>query len=127
MLLSGNVQFVPSLPEWKLRALRQCELAAYTKIFIKFADDVRPFWDPTEWTLFVDSEKVVGDSDPSARTAPASLSTGDVEARSASDGTDQYSRLRNTSAAARRALSCGDQFTRGYYSVTIFCPNFLTI
>lgn len=33
----------------------------YDKIFLKWADNVRPFWDPTEWFLYVDSE-------PMART-----------------------------------------------------------
>ena len=50
------MKFQPKLPDWKVRALKQCETAVYDKIFMKFADDVKPFWDPTEWILFVDSE-----------------------------------------------------------------------
>ena len=50
------MKFQQKLPDWKVRALKQCETAVYDKIFMKFADDVKPFWDPTEWILFVDSE-----------------------------------------------------------------------
>ena len=97
MLLSGNVQFIPSLPEWKQRALRQSKLGACTKVFVKFADDVRPFWDAKQTILYADSEVVNGSS-----------------------STDQYVCLRDPSAAVRYAHKRGDRYTRGYYTVRFF-------
>jgi polyamine oxidase len=55
VMLSGNVKFQPALPDWKVHALDLCETAVYNKIFVTFGDDVRPFWDKTQWILYVDS------------------------------------------------------------------------
>ena len=105
-------------------------MVAYTKIFVKFADNVRPFWDPSEWILFVDSEPV--DGFPVAGGAPAPLPTGvpeETEAAAADaaqvslDAADQYIRLRNASAAVRCARKRGDRYTRGYFTVRFRSSN----
>ena len=58
MLTSGLVRFVPPLPAWKKRALASSPTLPFNKIFVKFAADQEPFWDPTEWVLFADSVPV---------------------------------------------------------------------
>ena len=95
VLLSGSVNFYPVLPDWKVRALRQCETALYDKIFVKFADNVRPFWDDSEWIIFVDSE-------------PVALQGG------------QYDVARSMSPAVQNALKRGEPFTQGYFTVSSF-------
>ena len=91
----------------------------YTKIFLKFADNVRPFWDPTQWIMYVDSEKANECTTASAEPVP--LSDGvlkiEDEAKAPSDNTNQYNRFRTTSAAMQNAIKRGARFTRGYYSV----------
>lgn len=87
--MRGNVNFVPRLPDWKIHALKHCEMAVYNKIFIKFADSVRPFWDKTQWLHFVDSEPV----------------------------TNQGNIARSNSPAVQYALKRGDNYTRGYFTV----------
>ena len=52
------MKFQPALPDWKVRALKQCETAVYNKIFVQFGDNARQFWDKTEWILHVDSNPV---------------------------------------------------------------------
>lgn len=93
VLLSGNVNFQPPLPHWKVRALNQSETVVYDKIFVKFADDIRPFWDATEWILFVDSEPVT------PQAADCSL----IRCQ-----------------AVRTALKYGDSYTLGYFTVCCF-------
>ena len=116
------MRFIPRLPEWKQRALGQCKLGACTKVFVKFADDVRPFWDASQTILYADSE-VVNASDATA-TAPTPLSPcisgigGTTETRS--DNSDQYVLLRGSSGAMRYALDRRDRFTRGYYTVWFY-------
>ena len=114
-------------------------MAAYTKIFVKFADSVRPFWDKSEWFLFVDSEPV--DTSPAAGGAPAPPPSGLPEEAAAADAahvstdalaTDQYIRLRSASAAVRCARKRGDRYTRGYFTVrrvlySIFPPINLVV
>ena len=119
VLLSGNVRFIPSLPEWKQRALRKCEMITFTKIFVKFASDLRPFWDASQTILFVDSEPV--DGCPAADNSPPPLSSSSSVvgiADETDDGTtDKYVRLRGVSGAVRYAHKRGDRYTRGYYTV----------
>ena len=117
MILSDNVRFLPKLPKWKLRALSQCETVACTKIFVKFADDIRPFWDSTDWIVYVDSEPVIADDAESLASCPSE--TANVDETHAKN-TAEYMRLRNSSAALRYALKRGDRYTRGYYTVCFF-------
>lgn len=93
MLLSGSVAFYPPLPDWKARALRQCETAVYNKIFVKFADNVRPFWDQTEWIVYVDSEPVQA------------------------AGGQYFDSVRSMSPAVQSALRRGEPFSQGYFTV----------
>ena len=119
MILSDIVRFHPKLPDWKLKALSQCETAACTKIFVKFADDMRPFWDAADWIVFVDSDPVVDEAESLASYPSEAANRDELHAKN----TSEYMRLRNSSAALRYALKRGDRYTRGYYTVCISIPK----
>ena len=85
---------MPKLPDWKVRALNQCETIAFNKIFVKFANNVKPFWDTTQWLLFVGSEPVT------QTNIGLSNDTAHIK-----------------SPAVQSALMRGDNYTRGYYTV----------
>ena len=95
------MSFQPPLPPWKVRALNQVVTVVYDKIFVKFADNVRPFWGESEWILFVDSEPVM------------------------SGGSQPYDITRRLSPAVQSALMRGDPYTRGYFTVSLLKGNFL--
>ena len=106
--------------------MKQCEQGTGVKVFVKFADDVRPFWEPKECIYFVDSDTV--DCDPVTGGASPPQKSGVSEGAGAApapfDCTDQYFRFRNASAAMRRAIKSGDRYTRGYYTVWFELNNF---
>lgn len=91
VLLSGNVLFVPNLPDWKVRALNVSGTVVYDKVFLKFADNVTAFWDTTQWLFNVDSDPVIG---------------GQIN-----------DTARSSSPAIQYAQQQGDNYTRGYYTV----------
>ena len=70
VLTSGLVRFVPALPAWKKRALASSPTLPFNKIFVKFAADQEPFWDPTEWVLFADSVPVACAKAPAPSSSP---------------------------------------------------------
>lgn len=104
MLTSGHVRFVPPLPAWKKRALACSPTLAFNKIFVKFAADQEPFWDPTEWVLFADSVPVACARAPAppaaARSPPRSPARGSphVQPKSAQE------QLHELASAASKAL-----------------------
>ena len=143
-MLSGKVNFQPELPAWKVRALKLCETAVYNKIFIKFADDVKPFWDPTEWIIYVDSEPVTAQAGAQAgggqhaghplefkleiKSSESAAASGAVSASGTvvmdrpatspkQEHLEQYEKARRVSPAFQSALKRGEPFTRGYYEV----------
>ena len=62
----------------------------YNKLFVKFADDVTPFWDKAQFLVFVDSDPV-------------------------SQATSDNARL--NSSALQFAQQNREEYTRGYYTV----------
>ena len=136
------MNFQPSLPDWKVRALKLCETAVYNKIFIKFADDVKPFWDPTEWIIYVDSEPVPAQAGAGGgqqaglplefkleiKSSESAASSGAVSAIGTfvmdllgtspkQEHLEQYEKDRRASPAFQSAQKRGEPFTRGYYEV----------
>ena len=101
--------------------MKQCEQGTCVKVFVKFADDVRPFWDSSKCIYFVDSDVVDGGPVTSGASAPQSNGVSEVAGAAAgpSDSSDQYVRLRNASPAMRYALKHGNRYTRGYYTVRL--------
>lgn len=126
------MHFQPALPDWKVRALEHCVTAVYNKIFVKFdyADNEKPFWDPTEWIIYVDSEPVkpaAGAKRPLELKAELKLdaatasATGTVNlTASPTSAQEKLESDRLSSPAVQFALKHGDPFTRGYYSVRLF-------
>lgn len=108
-------------------------MGACTKVFVKFADDVRPFWDAKQTILYVDSEAV--DSCLSSNVSSLSSSTSETsgatetaaEASKSSTDADQYIQLRAPSAAIRYALKRGDRYTRGYFTVSLYFVKYCTL
>ncbi|XP_078000050.1 uncharacterized protein LOC144452772 [Glandiceps talaboti] len=57
VLESNEVEFFPPLPDWKMYEIFKFRMAWFTKIYLKFADDVIPFWDGTEWVLIASARR----------------------------------------------------------------------
>ncbi|XP_077995015.1 uncharacterized protein LOC144448613 [Glandiceps talaboti] len=57
VLQRGVVQFVPELPDWKTEEIFQFDMALYSKIFLKFPDGVRRFWDDAEYMLYAHTRR----------------------------------------------------------------------
>jgi polyamine oxidase len=53
VLNSGLIQFEPELPSWKTKALAQCKMSTYCKIFVKFSHQ---FWGSKK-RFFIASKK----------------------------------------------------------------------
>ncbi|XP_072025384.1 uncharacterized protein [Amphiura filiformis] len=54
VLQNNLVQFIPTLPEWKVQAFSQFNMGSFTKIFIKFPFK---FWGDEEWILHVNERR----------------------------------------------------------------------
>ncbi|XP_077984537.1 uncharacterized protein LOC144439142 [Glandiceps talaboti] len=57
VLENDVVDFVPDLPYWKTEVIYQFHMAWFTKISIKFAEDVEQFWPEEEWMLVADERR----------------------------------------------------------------------
>lgn len=118
---------MPKLPGWKVRALQQCETGVYDKIFLKYADDVQPFWDPTEWFLYVDSERVTPQTNGGRSSNRAIESRRSRTAASQLQQLEQYDRVRLASPAMRNAQKRRDPYSRGYYTVRTIMRIFVCL
>ena len=49
VLQSENVRFTPELPEWKMDAIQQFQMAQYTNVYVQFNT---AFWDDHEWIVY---------------------------------------------------------------------------
>ena len=49
VLQSENVRFTPGLPEWKMDAIQQFQMAQYTNVYVQFNT---AFWDDYEWIVY---------------------------------------------------------------------------
>ncbi|XP_070577589.1 uncharacterized protein [Ptychodera flava] len=51
VLQNGVVKFEPPMPAWKRLEIEQFDMALYTKIFLKFPNGTKRFWDDNEFIL----------------------------------------------------------------------------
>ena len=51
VLQGKRVEFRPELPEWKMDAIQQFQIAQYTNIYVQYNTS---FWDENEWILYAD-------------------------------------------------------------------------
>ena len=49
VLQSKQVMFTPELPEWKMDAIQQFQMAQYTNVYVQFSSS---FWDDNEWIVY---------------------------------------------------------------------------
>ena len=54
VLQSGQVNFQPQLPVWKSEAIHMMKMTSYIKIFIKFPNNVKRFWDDKHYIMYAD-------------------------------------------------------------------------
>ncbi|XP_020574525.1 polyamine oxidase [Phalaenopsis equestris] len=57
VLQSKLIQFVPKLPEWKILAIYEFDMAIYTKIFIKFPSSFWPTGNGTQFFLYASDRR----------------------------------------------------------------------
>jgi len=54
VLESDLVEFKPKLPAWKEEIIYMYKMIRYIKIFVKFPDHIKAFWDDNHYILYVD-------------------------------------------------------------------------
>jgi len=54
VLKENHIQFTPGLPEEKMKLINMLEMKSFDKIFLKFPNYLKPFWDNSLYILYVD-------------------------------------------------------------------------
>ena len=113
VILSNNIKFVPELPVWKRIALEHCPIGYFTKIFVKFPNTCKKFWDESEWIIYVDSIPVPNMKELMKNETSRVTQTEQSEIYKLNPN---FLQMRKESASFNKAIRKNENYLKGFFN-----------